>query len=103
MRQGSGGTYFITVQQVIEKVDIEKTSLLLALKTDIDSLETSAGHKSTSCEFKLQEQDVDKFDGLDILEEFVSIDTKMVMVHIAGCVTRTDPAPTEEEMLDVTT
>ena len=103
LRQGSGGTYFITVQQVIEKVNIEKTSLLLALQTDIDSLQTSAGHKCSSCEFKLREQDVDIFDSLDILEDFLPIDNKMAMVHIAGYVTRKDPAPTEEEMLDVTT
>ena len=32
LRQGSGGTYFITVQQILEKVSINKTKLLLTLK-----------------------------------------------------------------------
>ena len=31
LRQGSGGTYFITVQQVLEKVAISKTKLMLQL------------------------------------------------------------------------
>ena len=31
LRQGSGGTYFISVQQVLEKLNIQKTSLLLGL------------------------------------------------------------------------
>ena len=31
LRQGSGGTYFITVQQILEKVSINKTKLLLTL------------------------------------------------------------------------
>ena len=39
LRQGSGGTYFITAQQVLEKVNISKTSLLLKLsKTSTDDL-----------------------------------------------------------------
>ena len=29
LRQGSGGTYFITVQHIMEKVAIKKTKLLL--------------------------------------------------------------------------
>ena len=34
LRQGSGGTYFITVQQVLEKVSIYKSKLLLQLDGD---------------------------------------------------------------------
>ena len=30
LRQGSGGTYFLTVQQIIEKLNISKASLLLS-------------------------------------------------------------------------
>ena len=55
LRQGSGGTYFITVQQVIEKLNIRKTSLLLSLQTDMDSIDTSVGHQCSSCNFVLRE------------------------------------------------
>ena len=30
-------------------------------------------------------------------------ETKMTLVHVAGYVTRKDPAPSEEELFDVTT
>ena len=33
----------------------------------------------------------------------MSVDNKMALDHIAGYVTRKDPAPTEDDMLDVTT
>ena len=36
LRQGSGGTYFLSVQQVIEKLCIKHASLLLKLNVDID-------------------------------------------------------------------
>ena len=36
LRQGCGGTYFITVQQMLEKVGIAKTKLLLNLDLNID-------------------------------------------------------------------
>ena len=36
--QGSGGTYFITVQQILEQVVIRKTKLLLQICNKIDSL-----------------------------------------------------------------
>ena len=42
--QGSGGTYFITVQNVIQKLHIEKTRLLLHLKIDVFELDEDIGH-----------------------------------------------------------
>ena len=36
LRQGSGGTYFISVQQVIEKLHIKQSSLLLSLNVNIE-------------------------------------------------------------------
>ena len=44
LRQSSGGTYFITVQNVLEKLHIEKTRLLLHLNVDISELNVYAGH-----------------------------------------------------------
>ena len=36
LQQGCGGTYFITVQQMLEKVGIAKTKLLLNSDLNID-------------------------------------------------------------------
>ena len=45
LRQGSGGTYFITVQQVLEKVAISKTKLMLQLDPNSEVFQsTEAGH-----------------------------------------------------------
>ena len=37
LRQGSGGTYFINAQQVLEKVNTMKTKVLLGLNLDVSS------------------------------------------------------------------
>ena len=44
LHQGSGGTYFITVQQIIEKVNISKSSLLLSANVNVDSFNIESGH-----------------------------------------------------------
>ena len=41
LRQGSGGTYFINVQQVAEKISINHAKLLLSLRSDLDSISSS--------------------------------------------------------------
>ena len=38
LRQGSGGTYFIMVQQILEKVSIYKIKLLLKLDEEVQVL-----------------------------------------------------------------
>ena len=43
-RQGSGGTYFINVQQSIEKLYIKQTSLLLNQNVNIDEFDVNPGH-----------------------------------------------------------
>ena len=45
LMQGSGGTYFITVQQILEKVVIRKTKLLLQTGNEIDSLSCNSYSK----------------------------------------------------------
>ena len=52
LRQGSGGTYFLTVQQVMEKLDINKTKLLLKLNADVANLNVNIGHECEKCNFK---------------------------------------------------
>ena len=103
LRQGSGGCYFITVQQILEKLNINKTSLLLSLNTDIDNLGTNSGHHCSSCSYKLEEDGIETFDNLEKLEGSMTIDTKMALVHISWYVTRNDPVLLEDELLDTTT
>ena len=80
LRQGSGGTYFISAQQVLEKLNIQKAKLLLSL-TEMEDLPDDAGHKCES----------------------LTIDTKQSLVHIAVYATRKDPGPSDTEMLSRTT
>ena len=51
LRQGSGGTYFIIVQQIMEKVAIKKTKLLLNLNIDVSDFNLECGHSCASCGF----------------------------------------------------
>ena len=104
LRQGSGGTYFISVQQLMEKLAIIKTKLLLRLDPECaENLEEHAGHKCANCEFLMDDHAHYVFDSLDLLEEKISTETKMSLVHIAGYVTRKDLVPSEETLFDTTT
>ena len=49
LSEGSGGTYFINVQQVLKKWSIHKTKLLLTLNVDVSSLNYLSGHSCTNC------------------------------------------------------
>ena len=51
MHQGSGGTYSITVQQIIEKVNLFKASLLLSGNVNVDSFNIKSGHLCFNCIF----------------------------------------------------
>ena len=101
LRQGSGGTYFITVQQIIEKVNIKRASLLLSLE-DISDLKGLEGHRCDACDFQLDEEGVEVFDNLPELEDSINLDTKMNLVYIAGYVTRNDDALSETDLLEET-
>ena len=50
LRQGCGGTYFFTVQQVLEKLYIHKTKLLLNLNVDVSSFNVLSGHSCECCQ-----------------------------------------------------
>ena len=56
LRQGSGGTYFITVQQVLEKVSIYQARLLPQLRADITDL-IGCGHACAKCGY-LSNEDI---------------------------------------------
>ena len=91
LRQGSGGTYFITVQQVLEKVSIYKSKLLLQLDGDaVSSINLEPGHPCSKCGFLSSEDMCDVFDKLPELENDLAMDTKMALFHMAGYIVRQD-------------
>ena len=91
LRQGSGGTYFITVPQAMEKWAIHKTKILLrgidGDKTVVDHA-VSSGHACEKCNFFLNENLCSVFDTLPDLEISLADDVKMSLVYIAGYVSR---------------
>ena len=91
LRQGSGGTYFITVQGVLEKVGIMKTKLLLNLNHDPSEVNVECGHSCSKCGFLLTEEMCEIFHDLPNLERSLNIDTKMALIYIAGYIVRNDP------------
>ncbi|XP_047126699.1 uncharacterized protein LOC124807936 [Hydra vulgaris] len=103
LRQGSGGTYFLSVQQVIEKLRIKHASLLLKLNVDIDNFNVKSGHQCALCDYKLSEDCCEILDNLQDLESFIADDVKMSLIHIAGYVTLNDKERTDYELLDQTT
>ena len=102
LRQGSGGTYFITVQQIIEKVNISKASLLLLHNFDLVEKER-AGHECPNCSYEFDESASEVFDTLPDHEVSVSNENVMALVYIAGYVTRKDPEMGENDLLTGTT
>ena len=102
LHQGSGGTYFITIHQVIEKANIQKASLLLSLN-GTEELNVIDSHECSSCDFMLDEEGAEIFDNLEKLEKSFPLATKMALVYIAGYVTRKDPELSEKDLLSQTT
>ena len=88
LRQGSGGTYFINVQQVLEKFKIRKTKLLLEVGVDLENVNKEPGHSCQLCPYLLDENASEVFLNLAQLEERVPNDVKMALIDIAGYVIR---------------
>ena len=103
MREGMGGTYFITVQNCMEKLDITKTRLLLQLNADVFNYSVDIGHHCEKCKYLMDENASEVFDSLEELENKIPDATKMSLCHMAGYVTRKDPEETEEHLLETTT
>ena len=64
LREGSGGTYFINVQQVLEKLSIHKTKLLQTLNVDVSSSNYLSGHSCANSKFLMGDNAIDVFDNL---------------------------------------
>jgi hypothetical protein len=89
LRQGCGGTYFIAVQQILEKLNIQQANLLLQL-TDMDDLPDDTTHKCDRCCYRIDEEVAEVFDNLEELKKSLTVDTKNAFVHIAGYATIKD-------------
>ena len=86
--QESGGTYFINVQQCIEKLHIKQTPLLLNPNVNIDEFDVNSGIQCTSYDYKLFEKSSEIFDNLENLEPSFSNEIKMALVYITGYITK---------------
>ena len=81
LRQGSGGTYFITAQSVIQKVRIHHAKLTLRLGIEVSGED---GHSCGNCSRNLDEKESEIMDNLSALEENIQKDTLLSIVYIAG-------------------
>ena len=97
LRQGSGGTYSITVQHVIEKTNIHKASLLLSLNRT-EELNVMDGLDCPSCGLMLDEEGAEVFDIIQELEDSIPLETKMALVYISEYVTSKDPELSEKDV-----
>ena len=81
LRQGSGGTYFITVQCILEKTRILQAKLCMQLGIPIDG---DPGHSCATCDRSLDELEAETMDNLIELEESIPRETMLSLVYIAG-------------------
>ena len=88
LRQGSGGAYFITAQQVTEKIRIKQAKLQISLNSDLQISAENVKHQCSNCEYVLDVDASTVFDSLPDLESSVSEEIKANLVHISGYVTR---------------
>ena len=102
LRQGCGGTYFITVRDVLQKTAIKHTKLALELEIiDLDTKDVC--HTCECCNRLLTSEECDIFDELTDssklleLEDSLEESSKMGLVHVAGYVQRKEDADTEED------
>ena len=91
LRQESGGAYFISVQQALNKIEIRKTKLALDLKSDIFyTKDKSSSHNCSKCFFTLNVDLCEVIDKLPKIEADLSSDIKMSLVYVSGYVSRYD-------------
>ena len=88
LRQGSGGTYFINTQQIMEKWNISKAKLIL--QENSDSLHTilggASGHSCEFCFYRTSEDECEKIKNLENCIEVIADEIKSSLVYIAGYV-----------------
>ena len=82
-RQGSGGAYFITVQNLLEKLHIYKTRFMLHLDIDVPT-DLTGEHACFKCNYNLDDRLIVVMDNLLALESSLPEDVVMCLVYIAG-------------------
>ena len=85
LRQGSGGTYFLTAQAVTEKLCICRAKLFLQLKLDFPD-DSEDGHNCARCSRSLTLNECEILDNLSEFEQKVLEETKSCLIYIAGYV-----------------
>ena len=91
LRQWSRRTYFITVQQILEKVSIYKAKLLSKLDEELKFLENIESRHSCQKYRSLLNEDIcNVFENLPELEYSLQEDTKVVLICIAGYIFHKD-------------
>ena len=95
--KGSGGTYFINVQQVTEKIRIDHAKLRLHLDTEVSSSSAATSHDCNNCKYTLDQESSEAVDNLPVLVTSVHADVMQSLVYIAGYITRKDNKSSGEE------
>ena len=83
LRQGSGGTYFLTAQAVIEKLCICRAKLFLQLKLDFPD-DLKDGHNCARCSRSLTLNECEILDNLPEFEQKVLEETKSCLIYNAN-------------------
>ena len=83
LRQGSGGTYFLSAQSVIEKIRIQQAKLSTQLKLDISNDSADDEHECELCKRLLTDEVCEVFDNLEALEESVGSDVVAAILYMA--------------------
>lgn len=86
LRQGSGGTYFISAQSVIEKVRIHRAKLATRLHLEFD--EEEEGHKCNICDRPLTTEECDVVDQLEEIEKALDEQVIMGLLYVSGYIQR---------------
>ena len=94
LRQGSGGAYFINVQNVVEKFHIKKASLFLRLLEV--ATDTSPGHSCEKRSYGLDEAGCSVADNLPELKDNLSDEVRMSLVYISGYVSKSSGLEDED-------
>ena len=84
LRQGSGETYFLSAQSVIEKIRIQPAKLSTQLKLGISNDSTGDEHECELCKRLPTDKECEIFDNLEAPEESVGSDVVAAILYITG-------------------
>ena len=100
LRRGVGGTYFINVRQVLEKLAIHQTTIMLKSDQIFFEMEAKLGHQCDLCSFNMNDDSLTIFEELEILEDSIPNSVKETLVYIAGYVAfKTDAKSNEDTFI----